>query len=69
MIFYESDLGVYSIMVDFAMLLVKQLGILRTTLLEMYLKHYIFNYKKTKNKIESQKQVLEMELAIGVVVF
>ena len=28
--------------------------------LEKYLKHSKLNYKKTKNKIESQKRVLEM---------
>ena len=33
--------------------------------LEKYLKHGKFNYKKTKNKIESQKRVLEMARAIG----
>ena len=33
---------------------------------ERYLKHGKSNYKKTKNKIESQKQVLEMARAIAV---
>ena len=33
--------------------------------LEKYLKHGKFNYKKTKNKIESQKRVFEMARAIG----
>ena len=33
--------------------------------LEKYLKHGKLNYKKTKNKIESQKRVLEMARAIG----
>ena len=32
--------------------------------LKEYLKHGKLNYKKTKNKIESQKQVLEMMHAI-----
>ena len=31
----------------------------------MYLKHDKLNYKKTKNKTESQKRVLEMAYAIG----
>ena len=33
--------------------------------LEKYLKHDKLNYNKTKNKLESQKRVLEMVLAIG----
>ena len=33
--------------------------------LEKYLKHSKFNYKKTKNKTESQNRVLEMARAIG----
>ena len=33
--------------------------------LEKYLKHDKLNYKKTKNKIEPQKRVLEMARAIG----
>ena len=33
--------------------------------LEKYLKHNKWNYKMTKNKLESQKQVLEMVRAIG----
>ena len=33
--------------------------------LEKYLKHDKLNYRKTKNKIESLKRVLEMARAIG----
>ena len=34
-------------------------------ILEKYLKHDKLNYKKIKNKKESQKRVLEMARAIG----
>ena len=52
----ESDLGVYSFKVDSAMCISQ----ISWKQIWEVCKHGKFNFKKIKNKVESQKRVLEM---------